>query len=248
VGRLTDGWLVATQSASFADGEVRQGFQRTTIVFVALTPAGEVQDTIVIVPGAERTVHVEGSGGQIEAVMVYAPPFAKSTVYAIAGDGLAVATQESPEVDVYGVDGTQRRIIRTATPMPRVTEAHLDALFQRQRESMPQERREQAVTRPEWPDAAQVVPPFAALEIDDAGNIWMADYDDYIRPAGVWSVYDPDGQLSARIRMPERFRPMHVGADFVLGVERDEFDVEHVRMYRLKADQEPVLQIGSLAQ
>lgn len=233
VGRLGDGRLVATQAASFADDEIRQGFQRSTIVLVALTPTGEVQDTIVTVPGAERTVHIDGSGGTIQSIMVYAPPFVKSTVYAVSDDALAVATQESPEVDLYGVDGTPRRIIRTATPMPRVTEAHLDAMFQRQRESMPEERREQVAARPDWPDAGKVVPPFAALEMDDAGNLWMADYDDYIRPPGVWSVYDPEGRLMARIRMPERFRPMHMGADFVLGVERDEFDVEHVRMYRV---------------
>jgi hypothetical protein len=205
-------------------------------VFVTLTPAGDVQDTIVTVAGAERTVHVGGSGGQIQSIMVFAPPFVKNTVYAVAGDVLAVATQESPEIRVYGADGTPRRIIRTGTPMAAVTAAHLEAWHQRQRESMPQEQREQAVTRPDWPDAGKVVPPFAAVEIDDAGNVWVADYDDRIRPPGAWSVHDPNGRLSARIRMPARFRPMHIGEDFVLGVKRDDFDVEHVRMYRLLKD------------
>ncbi|MGH7448069.1 MAG: hypothetical protein ACRELT_10945, partial [Longimicrobiales bacterium] len=235
VGRLRDGRLVATHAA-FTPGEIEAGFQRSTIVFVTLTPAGEVQDTIVTVPGAERTVHMEGSGGQVRSIMIIALPYVKNTVYAVAGDVLAVATQESPEIRVYGADGTPRRIIRTGTPMPAVTDAHLEAWFQRQRESMLPERREQAVTRPDWPDAGQVVPPFAAVEIDDAGNFWVADYDDRIRPHGAWSVHDPDGRLLARIRMPARFRPMHIGADFVLGVERDDLDVEHVRMYRVLKD------------
>lgn len=236
VGRLSDGRLVATHGASFAPGDIVSGYQRPDIVFVTATAAGDVQDTIVSVPGAERTVHVDGSGGDIRSVMISAPPYAKSTVYAVAGDALAVATQESPEIRVYGADGTPRRIMRTGKPMPAVTEAHLDAWFERQREAMPPERREQFATRPDWPDAGRIVPPFAALEIDDAGNVWVADYDDRTNPPGAWSVHDGDGRLIARLRLPERFRAMHVGADFVLGVERDEFDVEHVRMYRIIKD------------
>lgn len=237
VGRLGDGRLVATLGASFMPGEVLQGLQRPALVFATVTPTGDVQDTIVSVPGAERTVNVNESGGQIRSIMISAPPFAKNTAYAVGDDALAVATQEAPEFRVYGADGTARRIVRTGTPMAAVTEAHLDAWFERQRESMPPEQREQAVRRPDYADAGKVVPPFAALEIDDAGNFWVADYDDRIRPSGAWSVHDADGRLSARIRLPDGFRPMHIGDDFVLGVERDEYDVEHVRMYRvLKED------------
>lgn len=234
-GRLRDGRLVATVSA-IARGEIADGLQRSTIVFATLTPAGAVQDTIVTVPGAERTIRVDGSGGQIRSISISSTPFGKNTVYAVAGDVLAIATQESPEIRVYGADGTLRRIIRTGKSTPAVTDAHLDAWFERQQESMPPERREQTATRPEWPNAGETVPPFAALEIDDAGNIWLADYDDRIGPAGAWSVHDPDGRLIARIHMPDRFRPMHIGGDFVLGVERDEFDVEHVRMYRVRKE------------
>lgn len=236
VGRLADGRLVATQGAIVAPGEIEAGLQRSTLVFVTLTPAGVVQDTIVTVPGAERRVNVDGSGGRIRTIMISAPPYAKSTVHAIGEDAVAVATQESPAIRVYGADGAPRRIIRTGMPMAAVTDAHLDAWWERQRESMPPGQGEQPATRPDYSDAGKVVPPFAALEIDDAGNFWVADYDDRIRLPGAWSVHDPDGRLSARIRMPEGFRPMHIGADVVLGVVRDDFDVEHVRMYRVVKD------------
>ncbi|HEX6308470.1 MAG TPA: hypothetical protein VFZ69_09805 [Longimicrobiales bacterium] len=232
VGRLEDGRLMGVGSAVIGES-ISSGFQRPDIAFLTLTPSGEVLDTLVTVPGSERTIHVEGPGGRIESIMVVAPPFAKSTVYAATGDVLVVATQESPEIRVFGGDGALRRIIRTGTPMPAVTEAHLAAVFERQREAMPAERRAQALTRPEWPDAGKVVPPFGAVEIDDAGNFWFADHDDYIRTPGTWSVHDPDGRLIARVRLPERYRPMHIGTDFVLGVERDELDVEHVRLHRL---------------
>jgi hypothetical protein len=232
VGRLENGRLVGAGSAVIGES-ITSGFHRSEIAFLTLTPSGEVVDTMVNVPGSERTIHVEGQGGTIESIMVIAPPFAKNTVYAAAGDALVVATQESPEIRVFGADGALRRIIRTGIPMPAVTEDHLAAVFERQREAMPAERRAQMVTRPEWPDAGKVVPPFDSIEIDDAGNFWFADYDDLIRTPGTWSVHDPEGRLIARVRMPERFQPMHIGTDFVLGVERDELDVEHIRLHRL---------------
>jgi hypothetical protein len=232
IGRLEDGNLVATQNM-FMASDIVSGFQRNDIAFVTITPTGELLDTIVSVAGAERTIEMNQSAGQIRSIMISSPPFSKSTVYAANDDALVVATQESPEIRVYGSDGALRRIIRTGTPMPAVTEAHLDAWHERSRQAMTEEQRQQALTRPEWPDAGKVVPPFQAIAIDDAGNLWAADYDDRIHTPGTWSVYDAEGGLIARIRMPEGFRLLYAGEDFVIGVERDEYDVELVRMYRV---------------
>jgi hypothetical protein len=46
-------------------------------------------------------------------------------------------------------------------------------------------------------------------------------------------VYDANGGPLARVRLPARFDPFHIGKDFVLGVRKDELDVEHVELYRL---------------
>lgn len=232
IGRLADGNLVATQNV-FVASDIASGFQRNDITFVTITPTGEMLDTIVTVAGAERTIELNESAGQIRSIMISTPPFAKTTVYAARGDVLAVATQESPEIRVYGSDGALRRIIRTGTPMPAVTEEHLDAWFERTREGMTEEQRQQALTRPEWPDAGRIVPPYQAIEIDDGGNLWAADYDDRVNTPGTWSVYDAEGRFTARIRLPRGFRLLHAGEDFVTGVERDEYDVELVRMYRI---------------
>lgn len=232
IGRLADGNLVATQNVFLAT-DITNGFQRNDITFVMISPTGEVLDTIVSVAGAERTIELGQSSGQIRSIMIRSPPFSKSTVYAAKEDVLLVATQESPEIRVYGSDGALRRIIRTGTPMPAVTEEHLDAWHERTREGMTEEQRQQSLTRPEWPDAGKIVPPFQAIAIDDGGNVWAADYDDRVNTPGTWSVYDAEGDFIARIRMPEGFRLLHAGGDFVIGVERDEYDVELVRTYRV---------------
>jgi hypothetical protein len=61
----------------------------------------------------------------------------------------------------------------------------------------------------------------------------VADYPDPTKPAGGWTIYDPEGRVLARLIVPERFSPFDIGDDWVLGRELDEFDVEHVRLYRI---------------
>ena len=51
-------------------------------------------------------------------------------------------------------------------------------------------------------------------------------------PTG-WRVFDRTGRWSGTVTMPARFNPMDIGSDYVLGLWRDEDDVEHVRLYRL---------------
>lgn len=238
IGRLSDGSIIAT--AGLLDMEqVKDGFQRPDLAFVRLAEDGSVVDTILFVPGMEGTIRTSGSAGRIESVAISLPPFGKRTVHAAAGDAIVVGTQDAPQVEVYGADGSLRRIIRTRAPMAAVTDEHLEAWYERQRSQMPAELAAQFTRRPDYEDAGKVVPPYGALELDDDGNLWIMDYDDRIRPAGRWSIHDREGRLLARIALPAGFRPMHIGSDFVLGVEPDDLDVEHVRMYRLMRNDEP---------
>jgi hypothetical protein len=50
----------------------------------------------------------------------------------------------------------------------------------------------------------------------------------YIRTAGRKA-----GELLGRVMVPFRFRPRHIGSDFVLGTWEDEDDIPHVQLYRL---------------
>lgn len=51
-------------------------------------------------------------------------------------------------------------------------------------------------------------------------------------PGAEWHVYDPDGRLSGTILLPGRLRPSEITATHILGVERDELDVEYIVKYR----------------
>jgi hypothetical protein len=51
---------------------------------------------------------------------------------------------------------------------------------------------------------------------------------------GVHQVFDRDGLLIGRVEGPEGFEITDSGPDYILGVAKDDLDVERVRLYRLE--------------
>ena len=79
----------------------------------------------------------------------------------------------------------------------------------------------------------QTLPTISGLVVDREGNVWAEAYDPELENPRTWSVFEPTGQLLAEVIMPPRFRPYDIGSDFVLGVIRDQLDVERIHLYRL---------------
>jgi hypothetical protein len=80
----------------------------------------------------------------------------------------------------------------------------------------------------------ETFPAYASLRLDRSGYLWV---EDYRRPGDeqpVWQVFDPEGVLVTSVHTPEGLRILDIGDDYVLGVVRDEFDVERVRLHRLE--------------
>jgi hypothetical protein len=127
------------------------------------------------------------------------------------------------------------RIIRTGRAPERVTTAHLDAVWQRRLEATPDELRAQVSAARHDSDTPEgdFVPAYGEISNGTDGNLWVADFDDPTDPPGRWTVYDPEGRVLARIVLPETFELYDAGTDWVLGRERDDLEVEYVRLYRI---------------
>ena len=48
-----------------------------------------------------------------------------------------------------------------------------------------------------------------------------------------WSVFDPEGRLVGSLDMPDGVEVLEIGENYLLGLYRDEFEVEYVRAYGL---------------
>lgn len=80
-----------------------------------------------------------------------------------------------------------------------------------------------------WPWAA-------ALFLTRDGSTWVR-LADSSRPGQVeWRILDDVGEPDATLFTPEGLRVLHVEGDELLGVETDEFDVEYIVRYRIRAE------------
>jgi hypothetical protein len=77
------------------------------------------------------------------------------------------------------------------------------------------------------------LPFFSESKLDEVGNLWVRGFEvsGVITPD--WDVFDTSGTWITTLEVPERFRPMQIGTDWILGVQRDDDGVESVVLRRL---------------
>lgn len=230
VGRLPDGRFVVRElwSGAAGDGELRPGLRRDPAAIALLAPDGTLADTVAVVPG--REVFIRSENGR--AVMS-APLFARTAVAAIRDRQVIAGSQERFELQVYDLRGPLERSIRLLGLDLSITASDVDRLIEEETARRPAPERAGLRRDLESMDVPPTRPAFGDILVDDDGNIWAAEYVRWPRVPRAWTVVDPEGHWLGTIPMPDRFRPLHIGGDRVLGIWRDELDVERVRLYRL---------------
>ena len=78
------------------------------------------------------------------------------------------------------------------------------------------------------------MPTFEALLVDDLGWLWAKLHRFDVEGPPNWLVFDRDGRGHGGVETPEGLEVRQTGPDFVLGVWRDENDVEFVRRHELR--------------
>ncbi len=95
-------------------------------------------------------------------------------------------------------------------------------------------------------DYFKVLPAFSALLLDRLGRLWArtpaaidaavaGSLNDYPMGPSSWSVFGANGVWLGDVKMPARFSPTDIGANYVLGIARDEDDVPTVVRFTLSA-------------
>jgi hypothetical protein len=91
------------------------------------------------------------------------------------------------------------------------------------------------------------IPLFWDLIVDDEGFVWLRPYEPLRHavalgasltggagPGGRWLILSPDGLESGWVDMPASLEPIRITRDAVVGIARDELDVESVRVHALR--------------
>ena len=81
--------------------------------------------------------------------------------------------------------------------------------------------------------APDSIPNVDDLLVDDEGMVWVGSYRADPAAPRLYHVYDSEGPFLARVTMPAGVEVLEVGTGHVLGITRDELDVERVVLLNL---------------
>jgi hypothetical protein len=126
-----------------------------------------------------------------------------------------------------------RRILRVKESGRPVTRDMIEAMIDLEVERvpiLPRDRWERAYRQMPIPDT---LPAFQSLQLDELGWLWAEIYDFDPRQPRQWVVFDSEGRALGTVLTPPGLEVQWIGRDAILGVWKDEFEVEYVHRYRL---------------
>jgi hypothetical protein len=161
--------------------------------------------------------------------------FGRRSSAVMHGAELYIADGGEYEVRVYELGGPLRRIPRIPLERRPVTPEHIEMARRDYVDDAPAHLhalRAQVFAQRLFPEQ---LPWTRGLAVDPEGLLWVGEYEVLQEPRR-WSVFDPEGRWLGRVELPEGVRVHRVGRDHLIGVHRDEMEIERVVVYPLIRD------------
>jgi hypothetical protein len=232
-GAFADGRLLIA-GRSGAQSSMSSGVRRDTIPLAVATGAGRVERVVAQVPGRENVI-VTGEG----FVTMIPRPFGARTMIATDGDGFLVSDGQHDEVIRLANDGTTAAIYRLDRPRRLIALTEVEQQRRRlaaQVEQLPAAIGQAVADAMASVSVPKVYPAHDRLLVAADGALWLRE-DIGPRRAEIeahrWDILDRDGHWLGLVTTPARLEVHQVDRDRVVGVWRDENDVEHLRVHRL---------------
>jgi hypothetical protein len=238
VAALEDGTLLSTAprpSRPPADAE----FMRDTMAYQVVRGDARLPVDGLYV-GSERRMQLGEQAGGGMTIQLTTLPFARNVLTGATRDHFVVGSNYSYELHLIDAAGALRTIIRRPDVVPQpVTPELIDrfvAVQLAQRGASGGEADEEAARRRAHAyQRVEAVPAYERIVAAANGQLWVKDW----APPAIegaterWSIFAADGALRGGVDVPFGYRPLYVDDDVVIGVIRDEYDVEYVRVYAL---------------
>ena len=230
VARLSDGrWLTITSRTV--------GRPPDPVEFISLLVtypgATHSADTVAEVPSGPGLF--KACGVDLRSMCRVNTPFPLQARIAVGQDRVYGGNGERFEVRVISSTGILEGIWRVEWSRRVVTSTDLARDKAALLASAPNDevRRQLAVDYDEAP-APEAMPAYSGLVVDVLGNLWAEEYHTSYDGEKQYLVFSSMGEVIARIQLPSNLNITEIGADYVLGVWKDDSGVEFIREYSLR--------------
>ncbi len=227
-GRL----LVAGRSRTLST--MPSALRRDTIPLASVDADGRFVQLIAEVPGHENVV-VTGPG----FVTMLPRPFGARTLVATDDTTLLVTVGDVDAVTRYAADGSVIASYRLDRPRRLISQVEIERQRQRlevQVEQLPEPVDQAVADAMAGVAVPRVYPAHDRMIVDATGAIWLREdigpgrgQQEHRR----WTVLDADGRWLGYVVTPRRTEVHQITRDRIIGVWRDDNDVEHVRVHAL---------------
>lgn len=162
-------------------------------------------------------------------------PFAAQGVVGVVEGAPVVGRNDKPEIRKLNPDGTVAMLIRWQGERIPYSDS-IWTIYEtgfRQQSFMASQRMEELL-RKQKDGAGDPLPYFRRIAGDARGNAWVGEYSVDPMNRRRYEVFAPTGEWLGSVEIPTRLTIMDIGIDRLLGVQRDELDIEAVVLYGLE--------------
>lgn len=234
-GLLSPSFLSAAEDGSFLFSSFQVGFpstgsvETTPIALTRFDSGGALEDTLAVFPHL-RMKRVERP---LDFTWV---AFSPLTVMAAGRRTVWTGTGEDLEIQERTPSGALVQMVRWQAPDRTVLPEHVEAYYSGQLEGAEtEERRRQIQQTWDQTPVAEEFPALADLAVDRKDRVWLLEW---ARPTEEgpyrWIIFDQDGAILARMRIPRDFTVHEFGEDYILGVAKGDYDEEYVVLYEIQ--------------
>ncbi len=234
-GATVDGGFIGL-SSEFPSGAIKSGTVRTPMHLFRFGPEGELVDTLGAFPGYETGIYNETNGNNHMRISFTIPFGHQASVVARPTETL-VGANDSYEIRSYDAQGDIRRILRRETAPVPVTQQMIDAV---NAEEDAQNPKSDPASRARVAKVRAVIvyprtlPAFQDFHVDDGGYLWVRSFNAPGDTIPRFTVFDSTGQMLGDVQSPRHFEVTGIGAAWLVGIWKDENEVQHVRMYAIR--------------
>lgn len=226
-GVLENGRVLATANTASAGPETTEGMMANGVVAKLLDLDGTSPDTLGVFEGPD--LYVWKQENRIGFLQV---PFDVSATTATGRDRIWITPGRFAEIREHDGTGRLVRILRVDRELDPTTRQKFDAYVDARVEAI--EDPAFAADMRRWygnMSLREAMPAWSRLVADMDGNVLAERFrEDGATPA-TWTVFGRDGVAAGSITLPAGARLLGAGRGWLIALQRDELDVEHVILF-----------------